>query len=382
MEARNVLLIEDEPVDAARVRRSLQGQAGGELGLEHVTTLRAGFERVARGDVDAVLLDLNLPDSQGIDTVVRLREPDPALPIVVLTATSDEETAFAALAAGAQDYLVKDELESALLQRTIRYAIERSRIAQDQALLERRLHQVEKVESLGALCAGMGFGFNTLIGTIFDHCDDALVSLEMPAREPRVRRDLFEIHRAAFRAAEMVQRLRDYGAIERSADGKVDLARFALEASDLLAAIVSQEIDVVCEVGGEPIVVDITRPELHRLLMSLVVNAGEAIGASEGSISISVGVREAHDALLAESAGWPHPKAGSHAFLRVADTGPGLGAAERARIFDPFYTTRFAGRGLGLASVAGILQRRRAVVLVEANRPTGTVFTILFPRAR
>ena len=83
------------------------------------------------------------------------------------------------------------------------------------------------MESLGAFCAGLGFGFNTLIGTIFDHCDDALVSLDGADRDARVRWDLLEIHRAAFRAAEMVQRLRDYGAIERSSEGRVDLARFA-----------------------------------------------------------------------------------------------------------------------------------------------------------
>ena len=164
MQARNVLLIEDEPADAALVRRSLRAQTGGGLGLEHVTTLQAGIERLADGDVDAVLLDLNLPDSQGLDSVARVLEPDPAMPIVVFTAAGDEATALAALAAGAQDYLVKDELGSALLERSIRYAIERNRIARDHAHLERRLHQIEKLESLGALSAGIGFGFNTVIG--------------------------------------------------------------------------------------------------------------------------------------------------------------------------------------------------------------------------
>ena len=381
MQTANVLLIEDEPADAALVRRSLRGQSGAELGLEHVTTLEAGIERLAGGAVDAVLLDLNLPDSQGLDTVVRVLEPDPAMPIVVFTADGDEATAIAALAAGAQDYLVKDELGSALLQRSIRYAIERNRIAKDHAHLERRLHRIEKLESLGALSAGIGFGFNTVIGTIFDRCDDALESLDTAERAvPVVRRALLEIHRAAFRGAEMVQRLRDYAAIERSASGVVDLASFVLEASELLAAIVSPEIDVVCEATGGPIIVDATRPELHRILVSLVVNAAEAIGGRPGSISISIGILEADEDLLAETDGWPDPRPGTHAFLRVADSGAGLGAVRRERIFDPFYTRKLAGRGLGLSGVAGVLYRRRAVVRIDENRPTGTIFTILFPR--
>ena len=381
MDTTRVLLIEDDPTDAALVRRSFRGQAGAELGLEHVTTVRAGIERLARGGLDAVLLDLNLPDSQGIDTVVRIREPEPALPIVVFTAAGDEGTAIAALAAGAQDFVVKEEIGGSLLPRSIRCAIERNRIAHENARVERRLQRAEKRESLGALCAGIGFGFNTLIGTIFDRCDDALVSLDRTRLEVRVRADLLEIHRAAFRAAEMVQRLRDYAAIERSASGQVDLASFVLESSELLAAIVSPEVDVVCDVGGQSIVVDVTRPELHRILLSLVVNAAEAIGGRRGSISISIGRLEADEALLAETEGWPDPRPGSHAFLRVADTGPGLGAVRRARIFDPFYTTKFAGRGLGLAGVAGALHRRRAVVRIDENPPGGTVFTVLFPLA-
>lgn len=381
MQAGNVLLIEDEPADAARVRRSLRAQAGEELALDHVTTLKAGIERLAEGAADAVLLDLKLPDSQGLDTIVRIREADPAMPIVVLTGAGDEEIAMAAIAAGAQDFLVKDELGGSHLRRSIRYAIERSRLARDNAQLERRLHQAEKMESLGALCAGIGWGFNTLIGTIFDRCDHALAALDTARQDVHVRTALIDVHRAAFRAAEMIQRLRDYAAIERSAFGRVDLVRFALEASDFLATIVSPDIEVACEATGGSLIVDVTRPELHRLLVSLVVNAAEAIGDERGCIAISTGSLDADAALLADTDGWPDPKPGIYAFLRVADSGRGLEADGRERLFDPFYTTKLAGRGLGLTGIAGVLHRRRAVIRIEANRPSGTVFTILFPLA-
>jgi signal transduction histidine kinase len=360
------------------VRPHLRSSPRAALGFEHEETLAAGLDRLAKGDADVVLLDLNLPDSDGVDTVVRLRECDAAVPLVVLTGAGEEETGIAALAAGAQDYLVKDELGALPLRRSIRYAIERRRIAEQNHRLEQRLWEIEKLDSLGALCGGIAFGFNTQLGTIIDRCTSALAALDPRAREA-LRTPLLEIHRAAFQAAEMVQRLRDYSALERSASGEVDLARFVLEVSDFLQTIVAPEIDVTCEATGAPLRVEIGRSELQRVIVSLVVNAAEALPDRTGAISISTGMLEADEPLLADTHGWPDARPGRYAYLRVADSGCGLDADRRARIFDPFYTTKFAGRGLGLASVLGILHAQHGVVHVGANAPTGTVFTVLLP---
>ena len=376
-----VLLCEDEPVDAQRVRRCLRSDPTHRLALVHETTLGAGLERLAEHDIDAVLLDLNLPDSNGIDTVLRLRERDPAVPLVVFTGADDDETAVAALAAGAQDYLVKEEIGASLLCRSIRYAIERSRIAEENRRLERRLREVEKFESLGALSAGIGFGFNTQIGTILDHGSQALALLDALPGASGLRTRLLEIHRAAFRSAGMVQQLRDYATLECSASDEVDLARFVIDISGLIESLVEPEVHVACAEGREPLRVEIPRRELHRLLVSLVVNAAEAITGRGGSISISTGRLEADEKLLAEARGCAEPRPGPYAFLRVADTGCGLDAARCERIFDPFYSTKFAGRGLGLASVLGILQRHHSLVRTDPVRPTGTAFTVMFPLA-
>lgn len=376
-----VLLCEDEPVDAQRVRRSLCSDPGSRLELVHETTLGGGLARLAAHDIDVVLLDLHLPDSDGVDTVRRLRERDPAVPLVVFTVAADDQTALEALAAGAQDYLVKEEIGAPLLRRSIRYAIERRRIAEENRRLEQRLREVEKFESLGTLSAGLAFGFNTQLGTILDHCAQALAEpTGRGGNAAKLRSSLLEIHRAAFRAAEMVERLRDYAALERTTTDQVDLARFVIDISDFVETIVAPEIDVLCEAGREPLRVAVPRRELQRLLVSLVVNAAEALADRAGSIAISTGLVDADAALLADAYGWPDPQPGRYAYLRVADTGSGLDPTRRERIFDPFYSTKFAGRGLGLASVLGILQRHGGVVRVDPNDPQGTVFTVLLPR--
>src|SRR5262245_4727859 len=108
-----VLLVEDDPVDVASVRRCLRERGAGtsRFDLVHVPPLQAGLDRLGKADSDVVLLDLHLPDSQGLDTLRRLRESEADLPIVVFTVTHEDALALAALQSGAQDYLVKGEFQ-------------------------------------------------------------------------------------------------------------------------------------------------------------------------------------------------------------------------------------------------------------------------------
>lgn len=121
-----VLLIEDNPLDACVIREYLDASDPNGLHLKHVDRLSAGLARLAGDRFDAVLLDLNLPDSSGMDTVVQVHRCTPHVPIVVLTGADPREFGVDALKAGAEDYLAKEDLNPNLLVRTIRYAIERA----------------------------------------------------------------------------------------------------------------------------------------------------------------------------------------------------------------------------------------------------------------
>jgi len=121
-------MIEDNPLDAELVQRMLFHAKGGRFVLQRVETVATGVEAVARNGVDLVLCDLSLPDCGGLDTFVRIHEHAPRVPIIVLSGTSDEDVAVNAVGLGAQDYLVKQQIEPDLLVRSIRYALERKRI--------------------------------------------------------------------------------------------------------------------------------------------------------------------------------------------------------------------------------------------------------------
>jgi signal transduction histidine kinase len=139
--ATKLLLVEDNPGDAGLVRVALEESSGNgwEFDLLRVERLSDALEAVKHGTFDLVLLDLSLPDAHGVDTVVRMRNAAPMLPIVIMTGLDDQGVAIEAMRKGAQDYLVKGQVDSAWLSRAVRYAIERKRTeAQINRQLERQ----------------------------------------------------------------------------------------------------------------------------------------------------------------------------------------------------------------------------------------------------
>ena len=123
-----VLIIEDNPGDTRLLREFLKEPQGIPFELVHVGRLSEALMSLARESYGVILLDLSLPDSQGLDTLSSLRSHMENVPIVVLTALNDEGFAVAAIEQGAQDYLIKGQVDGALLARALRYAIQRHKM--------------------------------------------------------------------------------------------------------------------------------------------------------------------------------------------------------------------------------------------------------------
>ena len=138
----HVLLVEDSPSDARLQRHRFSRLDPTEWQLHHVERLADAIESCLNLPIDVVLLDLNLPDADGLETVTEFREAIPYLPIVVLTGNNDEELALGAMAHGAQDYLLKDDITIPLLVKTIRYGIERGQILKKLQDSERRFRGI------------------------------------------------------------------------------------------------------------------------------------------------------------------------------------------------------------------------------------------------
>lgn len=145
-----ILLIEDDPDYAMVVQNRLKNDPSNRFQTLHAPTLAAGIETLGRETVDLVLLDLNLPDSRGLQTFKRIKERSPLLPVVILSATDDETVALDALKSGAQDYVIKGQVDGKFLARILNYNLERSR-------LQLELQRLSLVDPLTGLYNRRGF---------------------------------------------------------------------------------------------------------------------------------------------------------------------------------------------------------------------------------
>jgi phosphoserine phosphatase RsbU/P len=130
-----LLFVEDSPVVVRLVRAMLDEAADGELDLLHVERLSDALRQLSAAQVSCVLLDVSLPDADGLEGVKRVREAAPDVPIVVLSSHEDEMLAVQAVREGAQDYLIKGRADGGLISRSIRYAIERKAVERELAIV-------------------------------------------------------------------------------------------------------------------------------------------------------------------------------------------------------------------------------------------------------
>lgn len=135
---RKLLIVEDNPGDVRLIIEMLH-DSDGNMTVEIVDTQAAAIDRLAVADIDLVLLDLGLPDSQGLETFTRLRDAAPGVAIIVFTGNSDVELAVSAVKGGAQNFLVKDRVSAELMTQAISYAIERKQVEKALASSESRL---------------------------------------------------------------------------------------------------------------------------------------------------------------------------------------------------------------------------------------------------
>jgi len=242
--------------------------------------------------------------------------------------------------------------------------------------LTEQVMRARRLEGLGVLAGGVAHDFNNLLVAIRGNAE--LVRLHLGARHPA--QELVEdLDRAADRAAELVRSLLTYAGAGRAETEPVDLAALVGETLRILRSRLPSRLRVELPGPEEGVWVQGDATQLGQVVMNLVTNATEALEGPDDEVSVRVGPvpldREELDTCLL--AGGVKP--GEYVMLEVADTGRGMDPDTLERIFDPFYTTKFQGRGLGLAGVLGAVRGHGGTLRVSSQPGQGTTFRVFLP---
>lgn len=163
-----VLLIEDNPGDARLIQEMMVEPGRGSYQFEYADRLSQGLEHLDNGGVDVILLDLSLPDVQGLDAFDRVQAKVPAVPVVVLTGFDDEMLAIEVMRHGAQDYLVKGDVDSTVLYRAVRYSVERKRAVEDAKRYSKRVEALYAVAQAVSHSLNMEEALNNALDRVYE----------------------------------------------------------------------------------------------------------------------------------------------------------------------------------------------------------------------
>jgi PAS domain S-box-containing protein len=253
---------------------------------------------------------------------------------------------------------------------------ERKRLEQERRDLDARLHQAQRLESLGVLAGGIAHDFNNILMAVLGHADLALDELSplAPGRE-----SIRQIKAAAMSAAELCAQMLAYSGKGRLERQDFCLSHLVDEMVHMLKTGISRKCVLNLNLEKQLPRVRGDVPQLRQVLMNLVINASEAIGDRSGSITVSTGAMECPADYLTQNYVAQPLDAGLYVFLEVSDTGCGMSRETVDRMFEPFFTTKFTGRGLGLAAVLGIVQAHGGAIRVYSEAGRGTTVKVLFP---
>ena len=259
---------------------------------------------------------------------------------------------------------------------TLRDITERKEAEEAQRRLEAQLLQTQKLESLGVLAGGIAHDFNNLLVAIIGNVDLALT--ELPEAAPG-RSYLSEIEGAAHRAADLCRQMLAYAGRGSLDIQPLNLCELVHEMGHLLEISVAKSARLRYQLPDQLPAVHADTSQLRQVIMNLVLNASEALSEGGGSITIALGTQVCDSTYLADAFLGRSRSPGTYVYLEVSDTGSGMSAETLPKIFDPFFSTKFTGRGLGLATVFGVVRSHRGAIKLASEPGRGTTFRVLLP---
>ncbi len=255
----------------------------------------------------------------------------------------------------------------------IRDINEQKRKEEERRQLEQQFQHSQKLESLGVLSGGIAHDFNNILAIIVGYCaliktnyNDAVAYIPV-------------IEKAAERAADLCRQMLTYAGRAHYAPTQVNMWLLVDEMVKMLRATIKQNAVVTLDPSPYIVFIEGDASQLRQIVMNLVINAAEAIGSTQGEVALSL----TNKTILTGQTEKDHLgaaiPAGTYVCLNVTDNGCGMDDETKQRIFEPFYTTKFTGRGLGMSAVLGIITAHNGALQLSSQLGAGSTFTIYLP---
>jgi len=249
---------------------------------------------------------------------------------------------------------------------------------EERMLLEARFQRAQRLESLGVLAGGIAHDFNNLLVAMLGHA--RLAESDLSPESP-IRQNLQSVVKAARQAAELCGQMLAYSGSVPLVTEFIELEEIVEEMGDLLRASIPSSTFIQYSLNKALPLVQGDASQIRQVALNLITNASEAIGEGGGEITLILECIECDSEEL-ESMEFSEGLApGRFVVLTVRDTGEGMDESTRKKIFEPFYTTKFTGRGLGLAAVVGIVRAHGGAIRIESELDKGSTISVLFPAA-
>jgi len=373
------ILIEDNPTDAKLIQHMLKASQVNEpfkdlFEIKWFDCLSEGLEYIKNSQVDIILLDLSLPDSEGLHTFQQAQREATAIPIIVLTGLDDEKVAIDAVHAGAQDYLIKSEVDRNLLFRSMRYAIERKRVEEEKEKMIHLLLETQKMEAVGNLAGGIAHDFNNLMTTIQGFTD--VLMMKVKESDPFYN-SLKQIRIASSNAAVLTNQMLLFSRRHPVKFIILNLNKLIDDLMKMLNRVLGEDITIKTDLQSDLYLISADQSTLEQLIINLAVYAKDGMPKG-GRIII-----KSQNLLINDPETVLHPDAepGKFICLSMIDNGLGIDQETLAHIFEPFYHIERVGHstGLSMAAVYGIVKQHRGWIDVVSELDRGTTFKIVLP---
>jgi len=257
----------------------------------------------------------------------------------------------------------------------VRDVTQATRLEESMRLIEKRFQEAQKMAGLGTLAGGIAHDFNNLMTVVLGNTE--LLAIDM--KDAPETDSLDEIRKTALRAAELANQMLVYSGKTSPVIDRIDLGRVVREMGSLLNVSMSRKVALQYDLEETlpPVRGDVS--QIRQVAMNLITNASEAIGDKEGVIAISIHSVALHGIDITKLYPGGEVMPGRYVRLEVSDTGRGMDEETKKKIFDPLFTTKITGRGLGLASLFNVMRRHNGAIDVRSEAGKGSVFRVYFP---